>query len=96
MRKPRNTDVERAITLICKAVVQADIVTVKKMLCLAVGHPAAVSMSMTTARCARCGTQLHVSLEGWTDHGQGIWTLGKLTPTDLLLTTMPVTEKIVV
>lgn len=75
MRTPRNTDKEKAITLICKSVVQADISVVKKMLCLAVGHPPLIKIEGGRIFCVRCGEP---SVIPGAD--------SKLTPTDRLLT----------
>lgn len=97
MRKTIDRDRERAVTLICKSIVSADIMTVRRMLCLTVGHPAAVRKQSGTFVCARCLVPTHASVglgEGWVEDGIGHWTLGKLTPTDLLLTGIPEVAKV--
>jgi hypothetical protein len=100
MRKPRNTEMERAITLICKGVVEADVHVVRKMLCLVVGHPPAFKYvvnryiaNTTIPVCVRCGSDLPIIPDlqtltqlGWENVGPNLWVKGKLTPTDILLT----------
>lgn len=96
MRKPRNTDNEKAITLICKSVVSLPIESVRKMLCAAVGHPPIVKKIGTITMCARCLELVEAPFGEWLCEGSGVWSKGKLTPTDLLLTPMPVIEKVAV
>lgn len=93
----RNYDREKAVTLICKAIINVDLVVIKKMLCLTVGHPAAIRVITPGGHlyCARCGVRSDLgSLEGWVHEGGNIWSMGKLTPTDLLLTGLPKVEKV--
>lgn len=98
MRKSpaRDYDREKAITLICKSIINVDRDVIKRMLCLSVGHPAAVRVDEYNgeAKCARCGVYMPITLGGWTALEGNIKTMGKLTPTDLLLTGIPVVAKV--
>jgi hypothetical protein len=91
--KTRDYDRERATTLICKAIVDAPIESVRKMLCLMVGHPPVVEVCFGYQNCARCGEQVGDMLGGPSTlagkrvvgHDDAECLAIKLTPTDLLL-----------
>lgn len=96
MRKMIDRDRERAVTLICKSIVSADIGVVRKTLCAMVGHPPLVIESFGYLSCARCEEQLGDTLGGFTRVAAGKKIVGhgpdcphcrhvKLTPTDMLL-----------
>lgn len=95
MRRNRDFDRERAITLITRVMIDAPPENIRTMLCLSVGHPAAVRITANGhTLCARCGAHMPLDYSNWDNVGPNLWTFGKLTPTDLLLTGLPKVEKV--